>query len=46
VLQTKRHGRYRTRKQVAGPNRFEAVYLRTGGVAQAVWRIDVVAARL
>lgn len=44
VLQTTRHGRYRTRRQVAGPNRFQAVFLNHGGIAQAVSRIDVVAA--
>jgi hypothetical protein len=46
VLQTQRHGRYRTRAQVAGPNRFEAVFRGTFPLHQATSRIDTVAARL
>jgi hypothetical protein len=44
VLQTKRHGHYRTRVQVAGPNRFEAVFRGTFGLHQVTSRIDTVAA--
>jgi hypothetical protein len=45
-LQTKRHGRYRVRTEVAGPNRFQAVF-RGGdlGLYQSLSRIDTVAAR-
>lgn len=46
VLQTKRHGRYKTRVTVAGPNRFQAVYLHTMELAQVSSRIDTVAAPL
>jgi hypothetical protein len=43
-LRTTRRGHYRVRRVVPGPNRFQAVYLSTDGRAQAVSRIDVVAA--
>ena len=43
--QTGRHGRYRVRREVPGPDRYQAVYLGTNGIAQATSPIDEVAAR-
>lgn len=45
VLRTKRHGRYKTRTRVEGPNRFQASFTGTYGLDQAGSRIDEVAAR-
>lgn len=42
---TGRHGRYRVRVQVPGPDRYRAVYLGTAGVAHVTSRTDAVAAR-
>lgn len=47
VTQTKRHGHYRVRTEVAGPNRFQAVSgsIYSSPLSFAVSRIDTIAAR-
>ena len=42
---TGRHGRYRVRATVAGPDHFQAAYPGTRGVDRATSRVDAVAAR-